>query len=89
LIITLGIQDFKEQLAHKLDSFGFLLGAPIINIDNNPLNVRFGIINIVEVKSLTEITLDIIRGLGGGHVSKSAADCLTAGLTEYLLKKRT
>src|SRR3989344_6494407 len=34
LIITLGIKDFQKELGGKLDSFGFLLESPILNIDS-------------------------------------------------------
>ena len=33
LIITLGIKDFRDQMSKKMDSFGFLLDSPILNID--------------------------------------------------------
>src|SRR3989344_3940682 len=61
LIITLGIHDFQKELEGKLDSFGFLLESPILNIDNSlePFgsaqgeNKKFGKINIIESKSLS------------------------------------
>ncbi len=34
LVITVGIKDFVKELPTKLDSFGFLLDSPILNIDN-------------------------------------------------------
>src|SRR3989344_7291701 len=55
LVITLGVQDFRKQLEKNLDSFGYLLDAPIINIDNRQENNRFGRVNVVEQKSISEI----------------------------------
>ena len=61
LIITLGIQNFQQELEGKLDSFGFLLDTPIVNIDNNSENLKFGKINAIEQKSLTEMVLEITK----------------------------
>ena len=90
VVITLGISNFQKELAGKLDSFGFLLGAPIINIDTlTPLNAgtqentRFGQINLVEDRSLSEITLDVITLLGQDSVKKNVAHCILAGLVAY------
>ncbi|MEK7578668.1 MAG: hypothetical protein AAB456_03060 [Patescibacteria group bacterium] len=76
-VITLGIQDFQKQLENKMDSYGFLLGCPILNIDNNLENLKFGQNNLVETKSLAEIILDIfeISSLG-----KNSATCLLASV---------
>ncbi len=80
LIITLGIQNFQTQLAGRLDAFGFLLDTPIINIDNQTENTKFGKINIIEQKSISEITLDIIRSLDEKLLTKDAANCILAGI---------
>src|SRR3989344_4974962 len=49
LIITLGIKDFKSELENKLNSFGFILDSPILNIDSletgGQENKKFGKIN--------------------------------------------
>jgi len=37
LIITIGIKDYQKELSDKLNSFGFLLDSPILNIDSSPL----------------------------------------------------
>ena len=83
LIITFGIQDFKKQLDSKLDSFGFLLGSPIINIDNRKENILFGQVNLVEHKSLSEISLRLIRLIDENLISKNVADCIMSGLIMY------
>jgi nanoRNase/pAp phosphatase (c-di-AMP/oligoRNAs hydrolase) len=81
LIITLGVKDFQKELS-KLDSFGFLLDAPILNIDNEQNNIKFGKINLVEEKSISEIVLELIKNLGENLVSKNSANCLLAGLVD-------
>lgn len=63
LVITLGIKNFKQQMAEKMDSFGFLLDSPILNIDNSQENEKFGKINIIEEKSLFEIVIYLINKL--------------------------
>ena len=80
IIITVGIGDFKKELAGKLDSFGFLLDSPILNIDDNISNEKFGKINLVEQKSLSEIVLDLIKSIDEILVKKDVANCLLAGL---------
>jgi hypothetical protein len=63
LIITLGIKDYKSHLADKLNSFGFLLDSPILNIDSSQDNKKFGKINIIEEKPLMEIIMLFIINL--------------------------
>lgn len=83
LTITLGIQNFQKELEGKLDSFGFLLDSPILNLDNNPNNMKFGKINTVTETSLSEIVLEIKNSFDANPVSKHAAQCLLTGLTLY------
>jgi len=90
LIITLGIQDFKVQLLEKLDSFGFLMDSPIINIDtltsfsaSSKENKNFGKVNLVKDCSFAEIIIDIIKLINEGNIKKETANCLLAGLIIY------
>lgn len=86
LVITLGIQDFQKQLETKLDSFGFMLGVPILNIDSEPFdaaqgkNKKFGQINLIGDKSISELVLDVIKSIDENLIKKNTADCLLAGL---------
>jgi nanoRNase/pAp phosphatase (c-di-AMP/oligoRNAs hydrolase) len=75
LIITLGIKDYQDQLKNKLNSFGFLLDSPILNIDNGTDNKNFGKINLIEDKSLAEVILSLTE-----NINKKTADCLLTGL---------
>ena len=64
IVITVGIKDFKQQMAEKMDSFGFLLDSPILNISNSVQeNGNFGKINIIEQKPLFEIIINLINKL--------------------------
>lgn len=80
LIITIGIQDFKKQLEHTLDSFGFLLGTAIVNIDNHEDNSRFGQINLIDEKSLSETVFDLINSFNESLLTKNTATCLLSGI---------
>ena len=76
IIITLGIKDYKAFLAEKLNSFGFLLDSPILNIDTlgesgaNEQNLpgqtgnkNFGKINLLEGGSITETVFTLIKNI--------------------------
>jgi nanoRNase/pAp phosphatase (c-di-AMP/oligoRNAs hydrolase) len=78
--ITLGIQDFQKELEGKLDSFGFLLDSPVINLDINPENKKFGQINIVENTSLAEVTNHFSKSIYEQTTTKHMADCLLTGI---------
>lgn len=80
LVITLAVSDFQKELAQNLDSFGFLLGAPIINIDNSLQNSAFGNINLVRESSIAEIIMDVASR---GTANKEVANCLLAGMVAH------
>src|SRR3989344_1642061 len=91
VVITLGIQDFEQELASRLDSYGFLLNSPVINIDtstplsasNHPENKKFGAINIIESTSLSEIALNLVPLLPESKTIKEATNCLLAGMVAH------
>jgi len=90
LIITLGIKDFQEQLSDKLNSFGFLLGSPILNIDTEEVfgfapgeNKRFGKLNLIKNNSISEIVLEVIKSLDENLVKGNTASSILAGITLY------
>jgi hypothetical protein len=78
IVITIGIKDYQKELSEKLDSFGFLLDAPILNIDNSKDNQKFGKINLIGEASLTEIIVSLTD-----NVNKESSECLLAGLVIY------
>ena len=65
LIIAVGVKDFTKEMSTKLDSFGFLLDSPILNIDtltgSVQVNQKFGKINLLGNFSLTETVYDLIK----------------------------
>jgi nanoRNase/pAp phosphatase (c-di-AMP/oligoRNAs hydrolase) len=83
LIITLGIQDFRVQLLEGLDSFGFLMDSPILNIDTKQENKNFGKINLIENCSFSEIIMTLIKSINKELIKKEAAECILAGLIIY------
>jgi hypothetical protein len=78
LIITIGIKDYAKELSDKLNSFGFLLDSPILNIDNGQNNEKFGKINLLEDRPLAET----IAGLSE-NIRKECASCLLTSLIIY------
>ena len=91
LIITVGIKDYQKELSEKLNSFGFLLDSPVVNIDTSaPLsagnmqdNQKFGKINLLGENSLTEIIFSLIKGINENSIKKEPSTCLLSGLVIY------
>jgi nanoRNase/pAp phosphatase (c-di-AMP/oligoRNAs hydrolase) len=78
LIITIGVKDYQKELSGKLNPYGFVLDSPILDIDNGQDNKKFGKINLIEEKSISEIIFSLING--GNAVRERAAVCLLTGL---------
>ena len=78
LIITVGIKDYQKELSEKLNSFGFLLESPVVDIDNSQDNQKFGKINLIGDKAIAEIVSELVE------VSKKETSlCLLTGLVVY------
>ncbi len=82
VVVTLGIHDMQSQLA-QMDSFGFLMASPIINLDNSTENRKFGRVNIIENKSLSELVRPFTVSADQNTIKKNTANCLLAGLMIY------
>lgn len=83
LIITLGSQSI-ENLGKKINQKEKLFEEiPILNIDNNALNEKFGEINFLDVKkcSISESITDLSKTLGEDLIDKKIANFLLAGIT--------
>ncbi len=78
LVITIGIKNYQKELSNKLDSLGFLLDSPVVNIDNSQDNQKFGKINIVDKGPLSQVV-----GTLAENLSKESANCLLAALVIY------
>ena len=72
-----------QKLSEKLNSFGFLLDSPILNIDNAQDNKKFGKINLLEDCSLAENIFSLIKNINGSSIKKETATCLLSGLIFY------
>jgi nanoRNase/pAp phosphatase (c-di-AMP/oligoRNAs hydrolase) len=89
VIITVGIKDYSKELLDSLNSFGFLLDSPILNIDcsqdlpGQTGNKKFGKINLLKDNSLTEIIFTLIKEANQESIKKEAAVCLLSGLVIY------
>src|SRR3989338_8039616 len=74
LVVALGIKNFHNYLQNKMDAFGYLLGSPVLNIDILPQttggeeNQKFGTVNLLENRSLSEMVLDIIKSINEGLI---------------------
>ena len=78
LVITVGIKDYQKELSEKLNSFGFLLDSPVLNIDNSKDNQKFGKINLIKDTSLSEIVVGLAE-----NINAESAKCLLTGLVIY------
>jgi len=78
LIITVGIKDYQKELSVKLESFGFLLESPILNIDASQANQKFGKINLLGESSISELVYGLAE-----NITKQSAVCLLTGLVIY------
>jgi len=83
LIITIGVKDYQKELSEKMDSFGFLLDSPILNIDNGQDNKKFGKINLIDSCSLAETILNLVKFFNAGQIDKNLATCLLTGIIIY------
>lgn len=85
LIITMGVKDYQKELSNQLNSFGFLLDSPVVNIDALTgsaqavqVNQKFGKINLLGESSISEIVFSLIDNPG-----KEASVCLLSSLVFY------
>jgi hypothetical protein len=80
LIITLGAGSLESLGKEKKELFDSI---PILNIDNNPLNEKYGEVNYLDIKrcSISSIITELIRDLGESLIDKRVSDFLLAGIT--------
>ena len=80
LIITLGINDFKKHLLENLNSYGFLLDSPILNIDKSSENTLYGAINLADGALMSEKVKKIIDVLGENLIDANISGSLLSAL---------
>lgn len=84
LIITLGILDIKNLSKIYNENVDLFYNTPIINIDNNISNERFGQINIVEAqyRTVSELVFDIISQNNPDLIDTKISNLLLTGIID-------
>jgi len=84
LIITLGILDIKNLSKIYNENVDLFYNTPIINIDNNISNERFGQINIIEsqYRTLSELIFDIISQNNPDIIDTKISNLLLTGIID-------
>lgn len=84
LIITLGVKDYTKALQENLNDYGFLLDAPLLNIDSSiggeQENKKFGTMNIIESNPLPETVFSMVKSMGLNPLKRESATCLLTGI---------
>jgi len=82
LIVTLGIQDLESLHEDFSKNTSFFFETPIINIDRNSSNERYGEINIIELtsSSCSEILSNVLSAWDEDIIKKDTATCLLCGV---------
>lgn len=73
LLITVGVADLDSIRANNP---GLVLGTPIINIDNQKENTKFGSYNLIGDNSLAELVTNFVKSLDAGLFDQNIATCL-------------
>lgn len=82
LVITIESPDLESLGALYDDNTEFFYRTPVINLDHNPNNERYGQVNIVEVTaaSTSEIVFELTKALGEGLLDEYIATHLLTGI---------
>lgn len=82
LIVTLGTQDLDALGEHFTQHGELFFKTPIINVDHDPSNERYGQINHVDLtaSSTAEVLFDLMRKLGNEFVDEHIATALLTGM---------
>lgn len=82
LIITFGLDDL-ESLGEEFEkNASFFFETPIVNIDKNPSNERYGQVNIIEptLSSCAEIAANLLRKWSEELITREIATPLLCGI---------
>ncbi len=84
LIVTLGIPELRAIEATAEEAPELLHEKPLLNIDCQPENTRYGDVNVIDTSasSLSEIVFHLVKELGGQPLAPDAATALLAGMAE-------
>lgn len=82
LVVTLGLDDLESLGEEFEQNASFFFETPIIAIDKNSSNERYGQVNVVEptFSSCSEITATLLKNWGGELITKEIATPLLAGI---------
>jgi nanoRNase/pAp phosphatase (c-di-AMP/oligoRNAs hydrolase) len=82
LLLTVGIEEFKEVEDLCADNLDQLYGCTVLNIDVDLNNQNYGEINLIEdSQSLSQKISCFLKALGGEYMNKDVANFLLYGLT--------
>ena len=84
LIICMGAQDYEALGTVHQENADFFYQVPLINIDNNHQNERFGNINEIDITrtSVADISYDIMQQINKNLINKEIAQCLLTGVID-------
>ncbi len=82
LILTIGLDDMAGLGQEFERNASFFFETPIVNIDKNSSNERYGQVNIIEptLSSCSEIAAKLLKQWGENLITKDVATCLLAGI---------
>lgn len=82
LIVTLGLDDLASLNEEFERNASFFFETPILNIDKNSSNERYGQVNVVEptLSSCSEIAVKLLKQWHEELISKDVATCLLTGI---------
>ncbi len=82
LIVALGVEDLTTLNSCFEDNAQFFYETPIINVDEDSANERYGEVNIIEplASSCSEITTSILKKWNEDLITKQVATPLFAGI---------
>lgn len=82
LIFTLNTQDLESLGTIYDNNTDLFYKTPIINIDNQPANERFGQINLIDLtaSSSAEILFDLMKKLAEEYICEEVATALLSGV---------
>ncbi|HQL11435.1 MAG TPA: hypothetical protein PK507_00280 [bacterium] len=82
LIITIGVENIEKIGEFYNSNIEFFKNTPIINIDNNIANERFGQINLIEPQysSICELMFDLITMYKSELIDEKIATNILAGI---------
>jgi len=91
LIVTVGAPDIAALGGIGRDHKEFFHATPVVNIDHDPSNERYGTINFVDMRasSTAEVTSALLEAIDAKRMDAETATCLLTGLISATKSFRT